>query len=339
MLGLRKLIIIAIDVAVSSGARLFKACEAIQLGLRRLRRWRKTEEDGRKGGYRAVGQKLSEPEKDAIVAVLQLPGIVELPVKVAHATLLDQGICLASPSTFVRVAKERGVQRKNRSSRAPNAKRPELVATAPGQVWCWDITWLDAPLKGTYFYLYMAIDMYSRKVVAWEVFAKEDGTLARDLFAQTLEAEGIPPGQIMIHADNGKPMRSKKLRSLFEDLGVKASYGRPHTSNDNAFAESLFATFKGRVSFPEYFQNIQSARNFCLEFFTWYNCFHLHSSLDFVTPQSVHEGLHTAIFANRNALLEANRIAHPSRYGGKRKNYGIPAEVRLKHRTSMTEAT
>lgn len=338
MRGLREQIILAIDVAVSSGARLFKACEAIQLCIRRLRRWRKTEEDGRKGGYRAVNQRLSEPEKDAIVAALLLPGIEDLPVKVAHATLLDQGLCLASPSTFVRVVKERGVRKEKRGGQPRNAKRPDLVATAPGQVWCWDITWLDAPLKGTYFYLYMAIDMFSRKVVAWEVFAKEDGVLARDLFAQALEAEGIPPGQIMIHADNGRPMRSKKLRSLFEDLNVKASYGRPHTSNDNAFAESLFATFKGRVSFPEYFENIQSARAFCLEFFTWYNCFHLHSSLDFVTPQSVHEGSHPEIFANRNMLLEMNRIAHPSRHGGKCKTYGIPAEVRLKHKTSMTVA-
>jgi len=336
--GLREQIISAIDVAVSSGARLFMACEVIQLGLRRLRRWRKTEEDGRKGGYRALGQKLSEPEKDAIVAALQLPGIENLPVKAAHATLLDQGICLASPATFVRVVKERGVQRKNGVRRAQNAKRPELVATAPGQVWCWDITWLNAALKGTYFYLYMAMDMFSRKVVAWEVFAKEDGTLARNLFAQALEDEGIPFGKIKVHADNGKPMRSKKLRSLFDDMGVTASYGRPHTSNDNAFAESLFATFKGRVSFPEHFENIQSARSFCMEFFTWYNCFHLHSSLDFVTPQSVHEGAHPEIFANRNLLLEVNRLAHPSRHGSKNKTYGIPEEVRLKHRTSMTVA-
>ncbi len=165
MRGLREQIVSAIDVAVTSGARLFKACEAIQLGQRRLRRWRKTDEDGRKGGYRAHAQKLSEPEKDAIVAALQLPGIEELPIKVAHATLLDQGICLASPATFVRVVKERGVQRKNGVRRAQKAKRPELVATAPGQVWCWDITWLNALIKGTYFYLYMAIDMYSRKVV------------------------------------------------------------------------------------------------------------------------------------------------------------------------------
>ena len=174
--------------------------------------------------------------------------------------------------------------------------------------------------------------------MAWEVYAKEDGTLARDLFAEAMKAEGIPPGTLLIHADNGRPMRSQKLRALFDMLQVTASYGRPHTSNDNAYAESLFATFKGRIAFPEYFAGVQSARDFCMEFFTWYNGFHLHSSLDFVTPRSVHEGVHQEIFANRNSLLEMNREAHPSRHGGRKKVFGIPGEVRLKHRTSMTTA-
>lgn len=336
--GVRKEIIKAIDEAVASGARLFKACEAIQLGERKLRRWRKSDVDGRKGGYRAINQRLNESEKDAIVAALNMPGIDKLPLKVAHATLMDMGICLASASTFARIIKERSVVR-NTSPRKPNkAKRPELVATEPGQVWCWDITWLDAPTKGTYYYLYMIIDMFSRKVVGWEVYAKEDGNLARGLFSQALADEGIPAGQIKIHADNGKPMRSKKLRGLFELMGVTASYGRPHTSNDNAFAESLFATFKGRVSFPEYFSSIEAARDYCLEFFTWYNCMHLHSNLDFVTPQSVHEGSHREVYENRNLMLKANRLAHPSRHGGKEKIYGMSPEVRLKHRTEMTKA-
>lgn len=334
--GLRKEIIAAVDIAVESGARLFKACDAIQLGQRKLRRWRKNEADGRKGGYRALNQKLAESEKDAIVSALNLPGIDKLPLKVAHATLMDMGICLASASTFARVIKERSVPRNKSPRRTRKAKRPELVATGPNQVWCWDITWLDAPTKGTYFYLYMIIDMFSRKVVGQEVYAKEDGNLARGMFAQALAEEGVLPGQIKVHADNGKPMRSKKLRGLFELLSVTASYGRPHTSNDNAFAESLFATFKGRVSFPEYFSSIEAARDYCLEFFTWYNCMHLHSNLDFVTPQSVHEGTHREVYENRNAMLKMNRISHPSRHGGKGKTYRMAAEVRLKHRTEMT---
>lgn len=334
--GLRTLIIEALDIAVASGARLFKACQTIKLCPRRLRRWRQTEEDGRKGGYRAQGQRLSEPEKDAVIAAFSRPEIANLPIKVACATLMDQGQYLASPSTCARVLAEREVGRRKEPRKAGKAKRPELLATGPGQVWCWDITWLDAPLKGTYFYLYMAIDMFSRKVVAWEVYAKEDGTLARDLFAEAMKAEGILPGTLLIHADNGRPMRSQQLRTLFDVLQVTASYGRPHTSNDNAFAESLFSTFKGRISFPEYFASVQSARDFCLEFFTWYNGFHLHSSLDFVTPKSVHEGEHVEIFATRNMLLERNRNAHPSRHGGKAKVFAIPSEVRLKHRTTMT---
>ena len=129
-------------------------------------------------------------------------------------------------------------------------------------------------------------------------------------------------------------MRSKKLRGLLEKLQVKSSYGRPHTSNDNAYAESLFATFKGRVSMPEYFENIESAREYCESFFHWYNHIHLHSGLDFVTPQSVHVGAHLAIYAKRNSLLAENRAAHPSRHGGKPKIYAMDAEVRLKHKTS-----
>lgn len=332
--AVRQQIIIAVDIAVESGARLFMACEAIHLDQRRLRRWRKVEGDGRKGGYRAENQRITEAEKDAIVHEFSQPWMKDLPIKVAHATLMDKGIYLASPSTFVRVLRERDI-RTPRTCKASSSKRPELVATAPGQVWCWDITWLEASLKGTYFYLYMIIDLYSRKVVGWEVFAKEDGTLARFLFAQALKAENIPEGQITVHSDNGKPMRSTSLRSLFDMLSVTASYGRPHTSNDNAYAESLFATFKGRVAFPEYFSSLESASAYCLEFFTWYNCFHMHSGLDFVTPQTVHDGLECDIFERRNLLLESNRNTHPSRHGGRRKVFGIPSEVRLKHRISM----
>lgn len=331
----RTQIIIAIDVAVNSGARLFKACEAIQIDERRLRRWRKVSGDGRKGGYRALNQRITESEKDAIVSEFSKASMSNLPIRVAHATLMDQGIYLASPSTFVRVLHERKIK-KPRLSKAPKVKRPELVATAPNQVWCWDITWLEAPVKGTYYYLYMILDMYSRKVVGWDVFAKEDGTFARLLFAQAFEEERVTAGEIIVHSDNGKPMRSKSLRSLFDKLSVTASYGRPHTSNDNAYAEILFATFKGRIAFPDYFTSIESANAYCLEFFTWYNCFHMHSGLDYVTPQTVHKGLETSIYEQRNSLLETHRKAHPSRHGGKRKAFNNSAEVRLKHRTIVT---
>lgn len=328
---MRQNIIFAVDEAVNSGARLFKACDAIQLCERRLRRWRKSTGDARKGGYHAIGQRLSEKEKDDIIAALDHPEVKVLPIKVAHATLMDKGIYLASASSFVRVVAERMPEKRRRTSGFAH-KRPELVATAPKQIWCWDITWLNSAYKDKYFYLYMVIDLFSRKVVAWEVYSKEDGQLARSLFATALQIEKVQEGQITVHSDNGRPMRSNSLRSLFDLLMVKASFGRPHTSNDNAFAESLFATFKSRVMFPEFFPTIESARDFCVEFFTWYNCFHLHSSLDFVTPETVHNGLHQELFNNRNALLQVNREHHPSRHGGREKVFHIPAETRLKHK-------
>lgn len=328
---LRKKIIEAIDEAVEGGVHLFKACDAIGLCQRRLRRWRKNEGDLRKGGYRALKQKLSEGETEAVVATLEAPETANLPIKTLHARHMDTGVCLASASTFRRICAQRNLRPKAVLSK-PRAKRPILLACAPNQVWCWDITWLESKLKGIYFYLYMIIDMYSRKVVGWDVFAKEDSAMARELFARTLASEGVKASQVTVHADNGKPMRGKKLRGLFERLQVKASYSRPHTSNDNAFAESLFATFKGRASMPEYFGNIESVFGYCESFFHWYNHVHLHSSLDYVTPQNVHEGSHQAIYAKRNALLANNRLAHPSRHGGKAKVYAMETEVRLKHR-------
>lgn len=332
-------IIEAIDEAVKARARLCKACEAIGLCERRLRRWRRADDgDARLGGYRAVNQRLTEVEKDAIVTALESPELCQLPLKGAHALLMDQGIYLASPSSFARVMNQRYPERTGAGKRGQLRKRPELAATGPGQVWCWDITWLNAAQAGKYFYLYMALDMYSRKVVAWEVHVKEDGRFARDLFSDAIYDEGIKEDRLIVHADNGRPMRSKNLRGLFSALKVAASYGRPHTSNDNAFAESLFATMKGRVSFPEFFQNLDAARTFCLEFFTWYNNFHLHSSLDYATPHSVHQGLHGKLFEARNILMEDNRKAHPSRHGGRIKVFGIPAVTRLKHRVAEVVA-
>lgn len=339
MTSLRQEIIDAIDTAVDSGARLFKACEAINLNQRRLRRWRRSEGDERTGGYRAVGQRLSEAEKDVIVSTFEQPDLRELPITVAHATLLDRGIYLASPSTIVRVLNERAAATCKRVSRkTTKAKRPQLKATQPNQVWCWDITWLDGPVKGTYYYLYMIIDMFSRKVVAWDIYAKEDGTLARQLFAEALRSENVEEGKITVHSDNGKPMRSVSLLKLFELLGVQSSYGRPHTSNDNAYAESLFATFKGRIAFPEYFASMEAAQWYCLEFFTWYNQYHLHSALDYLTPQAVHAGEYAETIEKRNAVLAASRAMHPSRFGSKQRVYAVPQTVELKHRTQVAQA-
>jgi putative transposase len=167
----------------------------------------------------------------------------------------------------------------------------------------------------------MIIDMYSRMVVGWTVAARENGALAKALFARTLEAEGISEDQLIVHADNGKPMRSRTLRALYNLLSVAESYGRPHTSNDNAYAGSRFATLKGRVAFPEYFGSLEAAEAFCTEFFQWYNEVHQHSGLDHVAPSQMHSGAHQATFDQRNTRLEQQRRLHPERHGWKPQIY------------------
>lgn len=326
-------LITLIDEAIATGARQFRACEVIGLDERRLRRWRSCETDGRVGGYRATDQALSEAEKQLIVTAMGAEDLCGLPPKQAYYRLMDRGVYVSSYTTFLCVLKERKpVVSKRKRKQGGKGKRPELVATAPNQVWCWDITWLESPVIGKYFFLYMIIDMYSRKVVGWSVAAQESGALARKIFAHALDAEGIRADQLIVHADNGKPMRSRTLRALFTLLAVTASHGRPHTSNDNAYAESLFATFKGRVAYPEYFRSLAAARAYCASFFQWYNTEHLHSGLDYVTPVQVHTGAHRAVFARRSAQLEEHRRAHPQRYGGEARVYGTPETVRLKHR-------
>jgi putative transposase len=335
----RKQVIAIVDEAAANGALLSSACETIGLSPRRLCNWRKKDADGRLGGYRPSGQELSEEEKDAIVREVTAPEMEHLPLKTIHVRLLDKGQYFGSYSTFRRVLKERNVARVLRARAPQTRKRPELLATGPNQVWCWDITWLESRIKGRYFYLYMIIDMYSRKVVGWDVYTRENGALARALFARTLEVEGVMADQIVVHADNGKPMRSRTLRKMFELLKVTPSHGRPHTSNDNAYAESLFATFKGRAAFPEYFATIDAARTFSSHFFSWYNTEHLHSGLDSVTPACVHEGRHKEIFNKRNTILAEHRRNHPKRHGGILKVYGIEETVRLKHRSMVQNNT
>lgn len=329
-------LIALIDEALAAGARQFRACEVIGLDERRLRRWRLSDGDGRTGGYRATDQALTEAEKDLIVEAMGAEDLCNLPPKQAFHRLMDRGVYLCSYTTFLRVLKERKlVQSKRKQTRTGRGKRPELVATAPNQVWCWDISWLESPVIGKYFFLYMIIDMYSRKVVGWGVAAQESGALARKIFARALEAEGVCANQLIVHADNGKPMRSRTLLSLFELLAVTASFGRPHTSNDNAYAESLFATFKGRVAYPEHFCSLASAREYCAAFFQWYNTEHLHSGLDYVTPIQVHSGAHREVFAQRNAQRKEHRRLHPQRYGGRAKVYAVEETVRLKHRVQL----
>jgi putative transposase len=202
--------------------------------------------------------------------------------------------------------------------------KPELLATAPNQVWSWDITTLRGPSKWSHYKLYTVLDIFSRYVVGWMIAEVE----SKQLVAATAKKQGIQPENLVLHADNGAPMTGKALSQLLISLGIEQSHSRPHTSNDNPFSEAQFKTMKYRPDYPERFESIQAARTWAEEFFTWYNEEHYHTGLNLFTPSSVHYGEVLALQAQRQVVLAQAFAAHPQRFPqGQPQAKGAPTEV------------
>lgn len=326
----RQRITSGVQDAVILGSGFESACNTIGIDPRRVQRWRQRPSDGRAGGLRHPGQKLSESEKDEIVEAFHKPEYIDLPIRSAWVKMLDQGQCLCSPASVFRVLDERQAKARLTIRRAhPQRRPPVLEAKAVDEVLTWDITYLDSPIRGAYFYLYSIQDLFSRKIVGWSVEAKEDGKLARDLFARILSEQVRSPEGIRVHADNGSPMRSKSLSDLFEKLEVRATHGRPHVSDDNPFIESWFSVLKGRASFPEYFKDIQQARAYVESLVKWYNEQHMHSRLDYLTPEQMHQGQGEGIQRRRNEVIDRARALRPQRFGSRKLRLRVPTAVRL----------
>jgi len=268
---------------------------------------------------------LSDQERQALLHAVHDPRFVDRSVPFIHATLLDEGTYFGSTSTMYRVLHSVGEvgERRDQAIR-PARVKPELCATAPRQVFAWDITKLHGPQKWTYYYLYVIIDIYSRYVVGWMAADRESSELARVLLAETVAKEGVDPANLTIHAGNGSSMASKPVAFLLADLGVTKSHSRPHVSNDNPHIESLFKTVKYQPEFPSAFANLTEARAFCRAFFAWYNGQHRHSSLALLAPADVHHGRADAILEHRQATLDAAYDAHPERFVN-----GTPEVARL----------
>ncbi len=327
---IRARIISGVQDAVNLGSGFEAACEAIGVDPRRIQRWRKRPDDGRLGGLRTSGQQLSEAEKDSVVADFHKPEYIHLPVRAAWVKMLDAGICRCSPATVFRVLDERKAKARLTVRRAhPQRRPPMLEATAVNQVWTWDITYLPSPIRGAYFYLYSVQDLFSRKIVGWSVEAKEDGFLARDLFDRILSERVDRPQELRVHADNGSPMRSKALTGLFARMQIRCTHGRPRVSDDNAFIESWFSVMKGRASFPEFFTDIEQARRYIDSIVAWYNGEHMHSRLDYLTPQQMDLGEGPEIQQRRNKVIQQAWTEHPSRFGTKKLTLRVPSAVRL----------
>ena len=297
------------------------SCEA--LGLPRATWYRaqartSRETPGSQGETRprmASPRSLSSVERKNVLDLVHEPRFVDLSVPQVWATALDEGRYLCSQRTMYRILDAHDEVRERRDQlRRPVYSKPELLATAPNQVWTWDITKLKGPRKWAYFHLYVIIDIFSRKVVGWMVAPCESAALAKELIEATIEKEGIVPGQLTIHADRGSAMKSKEVALLLAELGVIKTHSRPHVSNDNPFSEAHFKTVKYRPDFPERFGSLEDARAFCRQFFEWYNNQHRHSGIGWMTPADVHHGRALGVRANRAQTLDAAYLRHPERF-------------------------
>jgi putative transposase len=273
---------------------------------------------------------LTAAERQTVLDVLYSPRFQDTAPQEAYATLLDEGRHLCSPRTMYRILKSAlgSVKERRRHVQRAHYRKPELLATAPNQVWSWDITKLKGPAKWTYYYLYVILDIFSRYVVGWMVAHRESNALAKNLIQQTCINQNIQPGQLTIHADRGPSMTSKTVAHLLCDLGITKTHCRPYVSNDNPFVESYFKTFKYCPQFPENFGCIQDSRSFCQPFFAWYNKDHRHSGIAMLTPEQVHYGLADQVLFNRALVLAEAFYKYPNRFKNKLPvPHPLPTEV------------
>jgi putative transposase len=258
---------------------------------------------------------LSAAETRHVLAVLHDVRFADKAPPTVYAELLDEGVYLCSPRTMYRIMESEGETRERRDQlRRPRYVKPQLAATAPNQVWTWDITKLLGPAKWTYYYLYVILDIFSRYVVGWALALSENAAMAKDLIADTAAKYVADPQGLILHADRGASMTSKTVAFLLADLGVAKSHSRPHVSNDNPYSESQFKTMKYRPEFPKCFGSLQDARVFCRGFFDWYNNEHRHSGLCLLTPYDVHFGGVEDVVAARQTALDTAYAAHPERF-------------------------
>ena len=263
----------------------------------------------------APPRSLTEEERIVILGHLHAERFQDRSPSEVYGTLLDEGVYCCSIRTLYRLLAADGENRERRNQLThPAYQKPELLATAPNQLWSWDITKLLGPAKWTYFYLYVILDVFSRYVVGWMIADREGKQLAKQFIAETCAKEEIVPGQLNIHADRGSSMTSKPVACMLADLGVTKTHSRPHVSNDNPFSESQFKTLKYRPEFPDRFGSLQDARSFCQEFFSWYNTEHHHSGLGLLTPEVVHTQRAGQVRELRQQTLDLAYAAHPERF-------------------------
>ena len=290
------------------------ACAALEVSRSTLYR-RRGPSTGQQQPRPTPARALSETERGEVFDTLCSERFVDRSPAEVVATLLDEEVYLCSERTMYRVlASEVPVQERRAQRTHPEYKKPELMATAPNQVWSWDITRLLGPKKWSYYYLYVIMDIYSRYVVGWMVADRENSALAGRLIQQSCLKHGVQPRVLTLHSDRGAPMTSQCTAQLLADLGVTRSLSRPQVSDDNPFSEAQFKTLKYHPSFPGRFGDQGQAKTFCRSFFRWYNAEHRHGGISMLTPKQVHFGNADQVIAGRKSVLREAWAAHPERF-------------------------
>jgi len=292
------------------------ACDALSVPRSSFYRWhnpKQTEKQARK----APPLSLSHQEVHTVLDIFHEKRFIDRAPREVFAALLDEGKYFCSVRTMYRILdKYKEVKERRNQLRHPKYHKPELLATEPNQVWSWDITKLKGPVKWTYYYLYVILDIFSRYVVGWMVAHRESAVLAKKLIETACKNQSIQPGQLNIHSDRGPSMKSKPVALLLADLGVTKSHSRPYVSNDNPYSEAQFKTMKYRPDFPSRFGSIEDSRIFCCPFFGWYNTDHYHSGIGFLTPEDVHYGRAEQVIKEREQVLLEAFILNPNRFKG-----------------------
>jgi len=322
-----------IEEARKAGARQQAACDVLGITPRALQRWKSGDslKDRRMTKIAAPHNKLSKDERELILSTSNQPQYASLPPSQIVPLLADQGIYLASESTFYRLLREEKLLCHRHSYNPRNLYKPKaLRALAPNQIYSWDITYLKSMVAGRFFYLYLVMDIYSRKIVGWQVYDRECSEYAADVLEASCKEEGVRKGQVILHSDNGSPMKGATMLATLQRLGVVPSFSRPGVSNDNPYSESLFKTLKYTPAYPQKpFVTIQAAREWVGCFVKWYNYEHLHSGIKFVTPTQRHMGLDESILKNRNAVYLAAKSKCPLRWSKNTRNWDKKNEVLL----------
>lgn len=338
-----------VEQAHADGARLKPACELVGITLRTLQRWKVNEGltrgDRRPEAVReAPSHALTEAERARLLAVANEPRFADVPPARIVPILADEGVYLASESSFHRVLRAAGQNGHRGRAKTPSTARPPTtqVAKAPNEVWCWDMTFLPARVAGQWFYLYLILDLYSRKIVGWEIHDTDSADHAAHLVRRSGLAEGVHNAaqKPVLHGDNGATLKATTVLAMLHWLGIKPSYSRPRVSDDNAYAEALFRTAKYRPEFPaKGFEDLAAARAWGAQFVHWYNIEHRHSGINYVTPAQRHAGDDHDVLAARHEVYTRARKANPRRWSGRTRNWTPRGPVTLNpERDSVVDA-